>query len=112
MKLLDLEPEFLQYKPKDGTVYFHKVDKLEEADGILFLCPVCFQKNNGPVGTHSMICWFTGKVQDDVHPKPGRWTPAGTLETLTFVGPGLTSVEQKGGCNCHFHIDNGEIKFC
>lgn len=111
MRLTDLEPQFLTVTDERT---FHYVDEIGVAHGISFLCPVCFQKNNGPVGTHSMICWFNGRgVPDSINPGPGRWNPSGTgYNDLTFVGPGATSVLLTGGCNAHFHIVNGQINIC
>ena len=81
-----------------------------EPDGVWFLCPKCFRENSGPIGTHMVICWFVGRVTDDVTPKPGRWNPVGTdIDNLTFVGPGATSVHIQGGCGAHFHVTNGTI---
>lgn len=89
------------------VAYFSPVD-FADADGVHFLCPKCFDAKGGPVGTHSMICWFTGKVADDVDPKPGRWNPGGTgIDDLTFVGPGMVSVKLTGGCLWHGLITNG-----
>jgi hypothetical protein len=88
-----------------------RVDSLAEADGVSFLCPKCFAANGGRVGTHTVICWFEGKVADDVRPAPGRWTPAGAgIDDLTFV-PGekikAVSVQLLGGCDWHGHVANG-----
>lgn len=111
--LTDLEPQFLQ-KPaeEDGRRTIRHVDTLAEADGISFLCPLCFDKNNGPVGTHTVICWFEGKVSDDVQPNPGRWTPQGTgYQDLSFV-PGKKSNSVQllgGGCNAHFFVTGGKV---
>lgn len=93
-----IKPEAIAERPNgpytDGDVeertgpaeYIPSVDALAEADGVWFLCPKCFVTNGGSVGTHAVICWFVGKVSDDVDPKPGRWTPTGTsLHDLTFV---------------------------
>ncbi len=84
-----------------------KVGTLVEADGVSFLCPSCWQKNNGPVGTDTVICWFVGRVPDDISPGPGRWNPQGTgLGDLTFVGPGAYSV----ACpHWHGYVENGEV---
>lgn len=87
------------------------VDTLAEADGVMFLCPKCFAENSGPIGTHSVICWFVGKVADDVDPKPGRWTPIGTgLHDLTFVpSAGRShSVLLMGDCAWHGFVANGD----
>jgi hypothetical protein len=93
------------------TTYIPEVDTLAEADGVWFLCPKCFAQNSGPVGTHVVICWFVGKVPDDVDPKPGRWTPTGTgLSDLTFVpSAGRShSVLLTGGCKWHGFVSNGD----
>lgn len=96
---------------RTGPVEFiPHVDTLAEADGVWFLCPKCFVANGGSVGTHGVICWFVGKVSDDVDPKPGRWTPTGTgLHDLTFVpSEGRTpSVLLTGGCGWHGHVAAG-----
>jgi len=91
--------------------YIPDVDTLAAADGVWFLCPKCFAANGGPVGTHGVICWFVGKVADDVDPKPGRWTPTGTgLQDLTFVPSAgrSQSVLLTGGCLWHGYVANGE----
>lgn len=126
MKLIDLEPQFLRYERRacepnvwiDGVLsdkpyreLFHYVDRLAEADGINFLCPKCFAANGSEVGTHGVICWFEGKVPDDVQPNPGRWNPVGTGYTdLSFVpGKKSNSVLLLGGCAWHGFITNGEV---
>ena len=117
-----MRPEALAEKPsgpftdddtyeKIGDVeYIPFVETLAEADGVMFLCPKCYAENGGPVGTHRVICWFVGKVPDDVDPKPGRWTPRGTgLSDLTFVpSEGRTqSVLLTGGCGWHGFVVDG-----
>ncbi len=91
--------------------YIPEVDTLAEADGVWFLCPKCFAANGGSVGTHVVICWFVGKVPDDIDPKPGRWTPTGTgLHDLTFVPSAgrSNSVLLTGGCAWHGFVANGD----
>lgn len=74
------------YERTGPVEYIPIVDTIAEADGLMFLCPKCCAANGGAVGTHRVICWFVGRVPDDVDPKPGRWTPRGTsLSDLTFV---------------------------
>jgi hypothetical protein len=88
-----------------------EVTTLAEADGVWFLCPKCFAANGGNVGTHGVLCWFVGKVPDDVDPKPGRWMPTGTsLHDLTFVpSEGRTpSVALIGACGWHGHVNVGD----
>lgn len=108
--LRELEAHLLK-KTAEGSRY---VDELKDADGIIFLCPKCFPDIKKS-GCHSVICWFEGKVSDDVYPRPGRWTPAGTgLDDLTFV-PGAkfkaVSVALGGGC-CGWHgfVKNGRAE--
>lgn len=98
------------YERTGPVEYIQAVETLAEADGVMFLCPKCHAENGGPVGTHSVICWFVGRVVDDVDPKPGRWTPKGTgLHDLTFVpSAGRShSVLLKGACAWHGFVTNG-----
>lgn len=111
MLLTELEAQFLKSNGNGSSSF---VDALEEADGIIFLCPKCFAANKGNIGTHSVICWFEGKVPDELAPKPGRWTPHGTgYNDLTFV-PGKkfssVSVLLTGGCGWHGFVKNGKIE--
>jgi hypothetical protein len=114
MKLTELAPVFIRYEvraePDREHKYLVPVDSLGEAHGIRFLCPKCFHENGGPVGTHSVICWFEGRVSDDVDPKPGRWNPTGSgYGDLSFVpGAKSNSVLLLGGCAWHGFITNGE----
>jgi hypothetical protein len=114
MKLSELEPEFLRHERRgDGRVYHHTVGTIDEAQGVMFLCPSCFAANKGPVGTHSVICWSSSRgIEEFVDPKPGRWTLEGTsLADLTLgAEPGKTrSVQLIGGCAAHFFVTQGEI---
>lgn len=104
-KLRELNAAFLTLLP-DKCMQRH--ENLIGADGVIFLCPKCFAANKGEVGTHSVICWFAGKVPDDLDPKPGRWHPSGTgIDDLTFIGPGAASVLLTSGCNWHGFLKDG-----
>lgn len=106
VRLQELRATFLKLLKPDGSSKMFV--SFAEADGIMFLCPKCFVENNGSVGTHSVICWFVGKVPDETNPKPGRWHPFGTgINDLTFGGPGSYSVLLTSGCNWHGFIVNG-----
>ena len=127
-KLRELEANFLRYERRmethrfrlpDGTeeertglsTYYITVEKLAEAQGVQVLCPLCFAKNNGKVGTHAVICWFNNRgVTEDIAPGPGRWNPKGNgLDYLTFIPPGAVSVLLLGeGCKWHGFVANGE----
>jgi len=110
-RLRELAAEFLALTDEPRT-WRRLGDSMAGADGITFLCPACFAANGGPRGTHAVICWFRGRVPDDLPPVPGRWTPAGTgLDDLTFVPgdpPMATSVLLTGpGCGWHGFVTNG-----
>jgi len=83
-----------------------------EAQGVIFLCPLCWTRNGGPIGTHSVICWFRNRgVTDTETPGPGRWDPAGTgLDDLSLVrldgGPSSVLLTG-GGCGWHGHVTGG-----
>ena len=108
MKITDLDATFIK---REDSHNFRMVDTIGEADGVEFLCPMCFKENNGPVGTHAVICW-SPSVPQDTSPTPGRWSMQGTgLHDLTLVA-GSSSVLLKGGCQAHFFVRNGEIVDC
>lgn len=79
---------------------------VKNAQGVMFLCPVCFAKNGGPVGTESVLCWFRDRgVPDDAVPGPGRWTVSGTSFADLTLSPSINV--DKG----HWHgwIASGEV---
>lgn len=120
MKFTDLEPEFHRYvermdsdpRVNDGAqvvrLFLQEVESLEEAQGVWFLCPGCFAKNGGKVGTHMVDVSFQNRgVPDHLgsqnrEGKPSRWQASGTgLADLTLS----PSVD----CGCwHGHVINGE----
>ena len=126
MKLTELDAKFYRREMQERTRTLRRddgmteevtgpcevyipVETLAEADGVQFLCPLCFKQNGGPVGTHWVHCWFVGKVPDGTEPGPGRWNPSGTgLHDLTFVPLGAVSVQLLSGCRWHGHVRNGE----
>lgn len=136
MKLTDLEPEFVRYEMRIDTwtrclgdpLTWKSGDPTEEvtgpreykirgvafaeAQGIHFLCPLCFAKNGGPIGTHACDVTFTDRgVPDDLgsqnkEGKPVRWTVSGTtFEHLTTT----PSILLEDGCGWHGFITNGEV---
>lgn len=111
MKLTGLEPELLRYAPRDGHVYHEQAPTIADAQGVLFLCPVCFQANGGPVGTHAVLCWFRGRgVPDDATPGPGRWEVSGTGFADLTLSPSVNlDVPGATGCRWHGWIQNGEV---
>lgn len=116
IKLRELDPQFIVRKvdatqnPNVDQEHWVHVDKLEDADGLMFMCPKCYADNGGPVGTHVIVCWFVGRVPDKVTPSPGRWTPRGTsYDDLSFVpSAGRShSVRLTGGCRWHGFVVDG-----
>jgi len=108
MRLSTLDAQLVRRRQGPPETYEH-VAALADADGVMFLCPKFFATNAGAVGTHSVLCWFVGRVPDDVDPKPGRWNPTGTgVDDLTFVGPGAASVYLQSGCGWHGFVRNGD----
>lgn len=118
MKLTELDPQFIRFERVDGRITHTFVDRIEDAQGIEFLCPVCFVKNGGPMGTHGVICWSRSRgAPEDATPGPGRWQMVGAgLHDLTLngdavgnPGAGARSVQLGGGCEWHGFITNGEV---
>lgn len=116
MRLTALDPQWVKiidYRPDGSLNSYHRCE-MAEAQGLLFLCPKCFATNNGPVGTHSILCWSRSRgVPDAIQPAPGRWTWTGTgFDDVTFDGdpPGSArSILLTGeGCGWHGFITAGE----
>ena len=107
-----LEAGFLRYERReDGSVLYHHVDTIAEAQGVRFLCPKCFRANRGKVGTHMVVCWSRSRgVPEDAQPGPGRWVLTGTgIGDLTLdAEPGQTrSVLLTAGCRWHGFVTKG-----
>ncbi len=106
MRLTELEPRLL--KIEDAKTWRFEGVTFGEADGLEFLCPKCFRANNGPVGTHAVICWKP-HVPQTISPVPGRWGHQGTsLEDITLVA-GSSSIQLIGGCEWHGYVRNGDV---
>ena len=104
----ELEGQFIKVIDENS---WRDVDAIGDADGVIFLCPKCYQDNGGSVGTHSVLCW-SPKVPLTITPVPGRWNLTGTgLSDLTLVA-GSSSVLLTSGCQAHFFVRNGEIVGC
>jgi hypothetical protein len=89
MRLNDLAPQFLRHERRpDGSVHHVHVSMLAAAQIVMFLCPVCWTQNGGPVGGHAVICWSRSRgATEDAAPGPGRWALRGTgVDDLTLDG--------------------------
>lgn len=93
-------------------VYLPFVDRIEDAQGVDFLCPKCFVANVGPIGTHRVLCWSRSRgIPDDAEPGPGRWLLVGSgIADLTLNGDGGSrSVALTSGCHWHGFVTAGEV---
>jgi hypothetical protein len=119
MTLLELNGQFVKLSvyhddPEtfpEGRHSFKVVDTIAEAQGIMFLCPACWVKNSGSIGTHSIICWSRSRgVPDERSPGPGRWTFHGSgIGDLTVLGdPVGSAASVNAGC-WHGFITGGKI---
>ncbi len=109
MRLSELEPEWLC--EGDSRVTMRRINNATPAtaQGLLFLCPVCFKKNNGPVGTHSIIVWFKDRgVAADREPLPERWEATGTSFDDLTLNPSIDISKNNPG-EWHGCIINGLI---
>lgn len=138
MRLVELEPEFIRYEirteSRDFVVgdpatwrergcptetrtaqvhYRIPVATLAEAQGIHFLCPACFLKNQGSVGTHWCEISFANRnvpAEEGSHNQEGqpvRWAVSGSSMVDLTTTP---SIQLQGGCNWHGFITHGEIQ--
>lgn len=105
MKLTDLEPRLMKLNTEDHSL--HEVSSVADANALEFLCPLCFQKNNGAVGTHAYVL-YTPSVDQKFGGK-GRWNFVGTsVNDLSLVNT-PSSILNLSGCKAHFFITKGEI---
>ena len=110
LTLLELDAHFLgmPYVNERGNISYPRVESIDEAMGVQYLCPKCYEANNGRVGTHGIINFSPG-VSQEFRPTPGRWHLCGTgLHDLSLVN-GSSSVGLTGGCNAHFFVTDGRI---
>lgn len=106
----DEKGEGFFWSPTPTRYEFHDVASLAEADMITFLCPLCFAKNGGAEGTHSVMVSFSGRnIPDeagtrDASGKPSRWAASGTgLDDLVLTPSILLDASRKPEDGCHWH---------
>ena len=94
MRLSALEPTFRRHAP--GAL--GKAEGMADAQGILFLCPACVNKDG-----HSLLVWFADRgVPAEALPAP-RWKATGTTFEDLSLSPSVNA-----GC-WHGFVTNGEI---
>lgn len=109
MKLTDLEPHFYRYA---GGNSFALVETVAEADSVTFLCPACFAKNEGPIGTHRIRVDFAGKgvpAKIAIHnsqDQPMWWNASGNDATDLTLTPSILIL---GNCGWHGFVTNGIV---
>ena len=114
MKLSNLEPQFVIHELKENLKIDVHVDSLSKATRIFFLCPVCYIKNNGPIGTHGIIVTFKDRnVPDELgsHNKEGqptRWSVSGNNYDDLTLSPSIDISRDLPG-EWHGFITNGEV---
>ena len=112
--LVDLEPHWMRFAQQaDGKTDIRTTVDCEEAQaqGIRFLCPVCFKAKGGRIGTHPVICWSSRRgTPSRAGPGPGRWYwTTADFATLSLCGEtGTDSVRLMGGCGWHGYIRDGK----
>lgn len=107
--LRDLEAEWVNDLGDKRRRRFKEGDEtIATAQGVMFLCPVCYERNSGPVGTHSVLIWFRDRgVPPDETPGPGRWAVSGTGLTDLTLSPSIDLSANEGGCGWHGWVENG-----
>lgn len=98
VKLADLEPRLLT---KNG-----KTESVADAVAIDFLCPGCFAKNGGPVGTHHLRVHFAGR--DGVPAGRNTWQVSGSTVHDITLQPSIVSEAGQGCVGWHGFVRNGD----
>lgn len=114
--LRELDAHFIK-RVRARRQTWRPVQTLKNADGVSFLCPVCFEKNRGSHGTHLIICWFRDRdVPSDWSPGPGRWAvsaQSASLDDLTFVYGTPVQAKSVGvgvqNSHAHFFVEGGMV---
>jgi hypothetical protein len=102
VKLAELEPWLIRhtYNANGAEVYKH-VDTLDEAQGIIFDCPICRVAES-----HSICVWFKDRgVPESAVPAP-RWAMSGTSTADLTLAP---SINITHGCKWHGFIIAGVV---
>lgn len=109
--LRELEAEFIQYQSEST---FHIVDNLAVAQGIIFLCPLCFINNKGSTDTHSVHVTFKDRGVPDGW---GTYNKEGQPTHWSIInGSGLDDLQlspsiflEGEGCGWHGFVGNSGV---
>lgn len=107
----ELEAEFV--KPT-GPTAFLRVDRIGDAFGVFFICPACFEKNDGAVGTHWVLVFWKDPGPGLLDGNP-LWKVSGTgMGDLTLKPSIDLTKDRKGrpcpGCTWHGFITAGSAR--
>lgn len=109
ISLLDLEPEWIVDAGPNTRMRSADLTP-ETAQGVMFLCPVCFLKNGGPIGTHAVLTYFRDRgVPDDARPGPGRWVVSGTGFHDLTLSPSVDISSPDRPDEWHGSVTNGRV---
>lgn len=110
--------EIFMWSPRPVRYEYHCVVTVAEADSVSFLCPTCFAKNGGPVGTHGVHVTFAGRgVPDEAGSRgtsgPTRWEASGaTIDDLVLT-PSIqlnpTARPEEGHCQWHGFVGSNGV---
>lgn len=98
------------WSPRPERYEHHPVATVAEADQVMFLCPLCFEKNGGSKGTHSVMVTFEGRnVPDEASSrdhtgKPSCWNASGSsIDDLVLTPSILLDASREPTHGCHWH---------
>lgn len=90
MKLVELDGRLVRLgdEAEGGGRSILNVERVDQADGVIFLCPGCYRQNGGDVGTHSVLIWIVGRVPAAETPT-SRWQASGTSAADLTLSPSV-----------------------
>jgi len=96
---------------------YRHVETLAEADGVWFLCPKCYVKNGGVLGTHMIAIGFAdrdclpGSYSQDRNGVDTRWNVSGAdIDSLTLTPSiDLSQPEIVSCCGWHGFVGSNGV---
>jgi hypothetical protein len=110
--------EIHMWSPNPTRDLFAPVNTFAEAHGVKFLCPQSFEKNQGPIKTHSVYIWFQGSpVPPHIgHNKQGqmqRWAASGSSLDNLVLSPSILEQDDESPpewrCGWHGFVGSSGI---